>query len=525
MSEVITARTCARKRCLSGCMIGALVLLVTCGSTHAQSAPNPTPTAQSAETNAPTSGAAGTRARHAATPTNSLTIDKPTAPPAPADDENNPAVTVGYRGSKWHEPAEAALPRLRAELAAATTDDERGRLQRDLLAYLLVTADKPAALAELRLLLHEDRFDPSFFYNLGNALARVGDASAATDAYRKAVSQRHGHYARALNNLGVLLTRQGLWDEATAALTAALAEEHNAYPEASYNLGRLYLLRGEAGLAIRQWQRTLALQPEHADAAAALARAYAADGDAKRGLVVLDAYVARSTRTGNGTPFPIAYARSEIVAGSAASEADNARPTEISLRAVGSADADNRRTPRMSASTRPQAQPLSVDPQTYSVLQRARAAREAGRHEEAIKYYRDVLTRSDGYFPPATLELAFALVNLHRHDEARAALETLVAKDGARYPVAYYHLGRLYEEAGQLVRAADNFGRAATLYGDANPQPLIDLSRVREKLGDNAGALAALDAYAQAIAQQGTLPTWAVERLAQLRAKSAAPKQ
>ncbi len=504
-----SSRTRARKHRLSGRTICALALLITCGSTHAQTTSNPAPAAQAAETKAPTSGATSTRARHAAPP--------PGAASAPADDA--PATPVD------------ALAGLRAELAATTADSERGRLQRELINQLVVASDKAAALAELRLLLHEDRFDPPFFYNLGNALTRLGDASAATDAYRKAISQRHGHYARALNNLGVLLTRQGRWDEATDTLNAALNEEHNAYPEASYNLGRLYLLRGEAGLAIRQWQHTLALQPEHADAAAALARAYAEDGDAKRGLAVLDTYAARSTRTGNGVPLPIAYARREIVAAdSVVVKEDSARQPEVSERDgsqpdVVRADADNQRAPRMSVAPRPNAsvRPLAVDAQTYSVLQRARAAREAGRHEEAVKYYRDVLARSGGYFPPATLELAFALVNLHRNDEARATLETLVAKDATRYPVAYYHLGRLYEEAQQLVRAADNFGRAATLYGDANPQPLVDLSRVREKLTDNAGALAALEAYAQAVEQQGTLPGWVADRLAQLRAKNVAP--
>src|SRR5205085_4296817 len=164
--------------------------------------------------------------------------------------------------------------------------------------------------------------------------------------------------------------------------------------------------------------------------------------------------------------------------------------------------------------------PLAVEPDTYALLQRARAAREAGRHEEAVKLYRDVLARTGGYFPPATLELAFALVNLKRNDEAAAVLATLVARDNARYPVAHYHLARLYEQAGQLDLAAAEFARAAELYGDANPQPLVDLSRVRERLGDTTGALAALEAYAKAIETQGAPPDWVKERLTKLRAQA-----
>src|SRR5205085_1977819 len=205
------------------------------------------------------------------------------------------------------------LDNLRAGIKATRDDNARGRLQRELMARLVKAKDKPAALDELRLMLYEDRYDPPFFYNLGNTFVGLGDNSTAVDAYRKAISQRRGHYARALNNLGVILLRQGRWDEAYDALAGALTEEHNTYAEASYNLGRLYLLRGDASLAIREWQHTLVLRPDHADAAAALARAYAEDGDARRGLDVLDAFVARSTRTGDSAPLPVVYARREIV--------------------------------------------------------------------------------------------------------------------------------------------------------------------------------------------------------------------
>ena len=428
--------------------------------------------------------------------------------------------------AETHAPDAAAahpldeLDALRAQIAAATDDNVRAGLQRQLLERLAAASDKPAALAELRLLLHEDRFDPQFFYNLGNMLARLGDASAATDAYRKAVSQRHGHYARALNNLGVILLRQGRWDEAHDALTAALADEHNTYAEASYNLGRLYLLRGEADLAIRQWRHTLALQPDHADAVAALARAYAEDGDARRGIAVLDAYAARSARTGAGVPVTVVHARRELIeAGVEAKEEDRSGVNRGGMSDTGRAAMNAGRAPSVGAATR--LRPLTIEPAAYAVLQRARAAREAGWHEESVKLYRDVLARNGGYFPPATLELAFALVNLKRNDEALAALNTLVTRDNARYPVAHYHLGRLYELSGQFERAATEFARAAELYGDDNPQPLIDLSRVRERLGDNAAALAALEAYTRATAAQGTQPDWIKERLAKLRTKAA----
>ncbi len=533
MLEVLSpaTRTRARNRRLAQHAICALALLVACGRAHTQTKPTPASPAKTAEVKTAPRGARATRTRRVAAQAKAAPKPKPSAAPAAAATPatvNPEPVAPAVRATEEHavaKPTAAATPvddaqpaapvdtlaALRAEISATTVDSERGRLQRELINRLVGAADKAAALNELSLLLHEDRYDPPFFYNLGNALARLGDTSAATDAYRKAISQRRGHYARALNNLGVLLTRQGHWEEAQDALVGALNEEHDAYPEASYNLGRLYLLRGETDLAIREWRRTLARQPDHADAAAALARAYAKDGDAQRGLAVLDAYTARSTRTGDGVPLPVAYARREIVAADVAMKEDGARQSAGNNVVINS--------------TRPAAglRPLAVSPQVYNLLQRARTAREAGRYADAVKYYRDVLASSNGYFPPANLEMAFSLANLKRNDEALAALEALVAKDDARYPVAYYHLGRLYEQTSQLDRAADSFARAAALYGDTNPQVLVDLSRVRGKLNDNAGALAAMEAYAKAVAQQGTLPAWAAERLTQLRAKNAAP--
>jgi Tfp pilus assembly protein PilF len=362
----------------------------------------------------------------------------------------------------------------------------------------------------LRLMINEDRFDPPFFFNTGNALARLGDASAAEEAYRKAIRQRHGNYARALNNLGVILIRQGHWDEAQQTFAAALLQENYAYAEASYNLGRLQQLRGETDLAIREWSRTLQLEPTHAEAAAALARTYAEDGDAKRGLLVLDNFIARATRAGASVPREINDARRELV-GAAGGATDDASLNAKTNDQDGAADSRGNFRAR------------EVDRVTYKLLQTARERREQGSSEEAVKSYLEVLARSPaGYFPPANLELGSALIDLKRDREAIAALIPLIEKDGARYPVAYYHLGRLYERQGELARATESFARAAELYGDTNPEVLIDLSRARERANDTAGALAAMNNYADVIARQGTVPAWVAERQAKLRQKLSA---
>jgi tetratricopeptide (TPR) repeat protein len=394
---------------------------------------------------------------------------------------------------------------LRAQIDDAKDERERARLRRMLVDYLVSLDQKHEAVTELRSMMREERFDPVGFYNIGNALVRLDDTHTAIDAYRKAISQRHGNYARALNNLGVVLLRQGRWDEAEEALTSALRQENYRYAEASYNLGRLYNARGEADLAINEWKRTLFIQPDHSDAALALARAYAEDGSPQRGLQVLDQFTARS-----GPANAVTVARQQISEEAASIEAERTGVKVVNTASQPGASAVALR-------------PLQVDAQTYDLLQRARTAREGGRYEEAVGFYRRVLEGHKGFFPPANLEMSYALINLKRTDEAIATLSALTAKEGAHYPVAYYHLARLYEAQGRLSLAEQNYNQALAAYGDANPQLLLDLSRIREQSGNIAGALAALESYLRASERQGRTPDWADAQLARLRQKLAAP--
>lgn len=435
---------------------------------------------------------------------------------------------------------------LRGQIEAAKSDAERARLQRLLIDYLVALGKKSEAINELRLMSRAERLDPIGFYNIGNALARLGDTDTAIDAYRKAIKQRHGNYARALNNLGVMFLRQGRWDEAQNEFVAALRLENFRYSEASYNLGRVYSARGEADLAIREWSRALAVQPDHADAVIALARAYAEDGSPERGVEVLDAFVAR-----RGPSAEIMDARREILFGSNAGEESKAvvasnmnvssygnpvsvgptvaRTTSAPATLKANSDDNARKVTgaksidgkRASTSLRS----LTVDRETYGWLERARAAREGGRNEEAVTFYRRVLARSNGLFPPANLELSFVLSDLKRYDEAAETLAIITKREGARYPIAYYHLGRKYELLGRLSLAAEAFEKAAAAYGDANPQFLLDLSRVREKEGNAQAALTAMESYVRLSRNLGRTPDWSETRLNELRQKVVATSQ
>jgi tetratricopeptide (TPR) repeat protein len=313
---------------------------------------------------------------------------------------------------------------------------------------------------------NSNAIDPIGFYNLGNALARLGHNEAAIAAYRKAITQRKGFYSRALNNLGVVLLRNGRWDEAQEALVSALRLENFRYAEASYNLGRVYAARGQNDLAAREWRRALAIDPQHDAAKQALANG----GNEERVVV-------------------------------AASQP--AKP----VKSVATVN----KSPAVAPKT------LTIDQASYDLLQQARSAVERGKTTQAVEDFQRLLRRQGGYFPPANLELSYALLTLKRYDEAQANLLEVSKRDGARYPISYFHLARLYERNGDLKLAEAAFAQVAP----TNSQFLLDLSRVREKLGDYKGSLEAMERYLKLMQDQGQKPVWSDERLADLRTKAA----
>ena len=357
---------------------------------------------------------------------------------------------------------------LRDQIQAASSPPDRIRLQLQLADLLVFTGHRTDALKELQLIAKSDAFDPVGFYNLGNSFARIGETDAAINAYRTAIDQRKGRYSRAYNNLGVLLLRKGRWDEAHDALLSALKLENFRYAEASYNLGRVYSARGEKDLAAREWRRALHVDPQHDAAAQALANV----GTEER--IVVESPPAKSAS--KAAPAPKAA---------------------------------------------PEPKRLTLDQVSFDFLQRARTAAERGKMTEAVHNFRRVLNRKGGYFAPANLELSYALLSLKRRDEALDNLLQVSQRDGTRYPISYFHLGRLYEFKGELKLAEAAFSQAAVAYGATNAQFLLDVSRVREKLGDFKGALESLESYLKVMPPQGEKPYWSDERLAELRRKAA----
>ena len=265
-----------------------------------------------------------------------------------------------------------------------------------------------------------------------------------------------------------MLLRTGRWDDAHDALLSALKLENFRYAEASYNLGRVYAARGQNDLAAREWRRALAIDPQHDAAAQALAHV------GSEGRIVV------------GTPAAKTSPKVEL---------------------------------KPAAAT-----PLTLDQASFDFLQRARAASERGKMLEAVENFRRVLNLQGGYFAPANLELSYTLLSLKRNDEALANLLQVSQRDGARYPISYFHLARLYEAKGELKLAEAAFSQAVSTYQPTNAQFVLDLSRVREKLGDFKGALDAMEQYLKLMQEQGQKPLWLDDRLAQLRTKATIQK-
>ena len=369
---------------------------------------------------------------------------------------------------------------LREEIEGAATDADRTRLQLKLADLLVSTGHRTKALAELQLIADSNSFDPAGFYNLGNSYARLGETEAAINAYNVAIEQRKGRYSRAYNNLGVVLLRAGRWDEAQEALLSALKIENFRYAEASYNLGRVYAARGQKDLAAREWRRALRVDPQHDAAAQALTRVGTEE------TIVVESQPAKEVPKSAPEPKPAAV---KIVE----KKAETVAPAAPSS-----------------------AKPLSLDPTSFDFMQRGRDAAERGKMTEAVDNFRRLLNRQGGYFPPANLELSYALLSLKRHDEALPHLLQVSQRDGARYPISYFHLARVYELKGELKLAEAAFSQAAP----TNPQFLLDVSRVREKLGDFKGALEAVESYLKLMSEQGFKPAWSNDRVAELRRKA-----
>ena len=118
---------------------------------------------------------------------------------------------------------------------------------------------------------------PDFHNNLGVALKRKGDLSAAIASYKKAL-QLKPNYPEAHNNLGVALKGQGDLTAAIASYKKALELKPN-YPDAHNNLGNALTDQGDLDAAIASYNTALQLKPNYPEAHNNLGNALKGQGD------------------------------------------------------------------------------------------------------------------------------------------------------------------------------------------------------------------------------------------------------
>lgn len=185
-----------------------------------------------------------------------------------------------------------------AQLRAAGLDDPR----LDLLQARAMHAQgmNAQAVAMLRGLTRRTPRDAAVWSELGLVLADLNDTTGAIDALDHA-RRRAPADAAILNNLGYLRLAANQPDRAVTLFEAALVQDPSSARtrnnlgfalarlerdtealelfraagtegDARYNLGVACELRGDTASALTQYQAALAAAPEHASAAAALAR-------------------------------------------------------------------------------------------------------------------------------------------------------------------------------------------------------------------------------------------------------------
>ena len=114
-------------------------------------------------------------------------------------------------------------------------------------------------------------------YNLGRALERENDSTAAIESYRRAVAVNPS-YTKAHFNLARLLALKGLEAEAIAHYRRVI-EVRPDHTDAHNDLGLLLELKGEDAAALVEFRKAIQLEPDHPKALFNLAELLAKQGD------------------------------------------------------------------------------------------------------------------------------------------------------------------------------------------------------------------------------------------------------
>ncbi len=355
------------------------------------------------------------------------------------------------------------LDRLVEELRTRPEDPARWLEYGETLhAHGLVSDAAECYRAALELLPAGDVTRLTARYLLAHAL-RGADRAVAAEVLEAAVAEHPG-YPPSLLFLGEL--REELGDRTAAEVRYRQALELDPGSAlALFRLGSIELAMGEAREALALLERALALAPDAGAVRAALARAWNAAGDRDRGRAVLDAGEARPDAGLPPIEDPVHF-----------------RMTERDIS-----------SPRL--------------------LERARAARGAGRLEDAEILYRD-LARIRPRDADVLAELGAVLDQRGRPGEAEPWYRDAVALDPGQ-ALARFGLGVLRAREGNLPAAEYEFRESLESRPD-EPQTHTALGDVLLRQHRFGPALAALERAARLDPEDGPSRVLAAVALAEL---------
>ena len=136
------------------------------------------------------------------------------------------------------------------------------------------------AISEYRASLKLDPESPFVYNALGLALAAVGDLGGALKAFNRAIAI-NPDLTDVYNNMGMVYAESGQRDKAFEAFGRAVKNPNYLTPEkALYNIGNLYLEDGNFELAIMHFKRSVEKKPEFSLGHRGLGKAYLMMNDA-----------------------------------------------------------------------------------------------------------------------------------------------------------------------------------------------------------------------------------------------------
>jgi len=290
--------------------------------------------------------------------------------------------------------------------------------------------DKPNAIKSFRNALKVNSgFDKAHF-NLANIYYEMGNVKDAEKFYKSALKISPG-YAEALNNLGSIYMDANDNQQARKMFVEAVSLNPE-YVRAINNLGIVYDRLGDFDLSLEQYKRAVSLSPDYADVYYNMGNLYRDSGDFSQAIN--------------------SYSKSlEINPGLA--------PAENNLALVYS-DMDD-----FENAIKHFMQAIAVDPgYKYSYLNYGNLYRKAGMYGKAAEIYKKAI-EVDRNFVDAYYSLACVSVDSDDSEQAIGYFNKTIELDN-NYSQAYKNLGNIYKDFGDTEKAKSYFIKAISIQPD-----------------------------------------------------------